>query len=357
MRYTIFKDNEKELVIRKSLLVIILYYLLLVAGILFILPGILLLFTPDTSFFTNYILGFGLIILSAAILVKITEKKFPLELRFDHQKQMVSVKSHKKKFRLGYGEIKSFRTFKKKEDGYMLYFECKTGAQWDLVVLREKEKAEQLANRMNGLILHSQVIAPEEEELPDWVKTKVSPDRITYYWRDKDLFVQVTLVFIMIWGMSLAITFSFYDSPYQKEYLLAVNSITVLIAIYLGLLVFKAQKIYKVVRIGKRNIVYGISHPENSDTPAEIKSTFEKKYIVATLYGMNQLHTLYFSILLANKEGLELLSQLRQENPEENNKSKQLKDSEQLIKIDITGRDIIDIARLEKIIRRQLFNP
>lgn len=356
MHYRVSKDNDKELVVRKNLFVITLYYILLILGLLFFIPGILLFFIPETTLFTNYILGFGFILLSAAALLKITEKKFPLEFQFDYQQETLFIRSSsKKELAIGFGEIAGVHLYSKKEEGFVVYTELKNGAVWDLLILSKKEKAKEIAERLNKKIKGSDVIAEVKSELPVWIKSKISKDRITYYWKDNDLFVQLGLVFLLIWGMSLAITFSYINSPYQNIYLMVVNTLLLLIAVYLGLRIYKSQKTYKVLRIAKNNIVFGISKPEDSDQPAELIKSYDRNEVGGCRYNLDKVNNLQFSILFPDKNDCELLTQLRKGNPAEFFSTyKTLKDYRKLFRVDITGRDIIDIARFERIIRKDL---
>src|SRR6478609_4787322 len=167
MYYSRIEESGNGLILRRSSSIKIYYWLILVFGIICLLPGLLLIFDPETGITANFVLGFGLVFCAGALLLNDMRKKIPEKIEFFNQEQLVKVSGHRKEHLFNYSEIDHI--FKRTtRDGSTMSVLKKDGSVWDLMSSNSRRGAQKNLSLLREKIKLTSQITPELQYLlPD----------------------------------------------------------------------------------------------------------------------------------------------------------------------------------------------
>jgi hypothetical protein len=357
MYYSLIEDSGNGLILRRNLTLKILYWLILVLGILFLLPGLLLILDPDTGITANFFLGFGLVFFAGAILLNDMRKKIPEVIEFLNKEQVVKIRGNYKEHIFSYNEIEHFFTHGR--NGYTICLMKKDGSIWDLMSLNSSKAVEKKLSLLREKIkIRPETILPEIKYLlPPSFQKHENAGEIYFYWKEKEVGKQLLMVFLMVAGFGSMLGSSLKGSDYHTIFLIGYPCLILLIAAYFIYTVIIAHTKYSMLLFDILNISYGQGKISTSNLPHDFKAS--KKMAVSELdsvrYSFDGHQSFFYSIMFLDKETLEGINQMEGENsPGLMDFSLALKTYSHLFKFNISGKDVIDIANFAALLKQSV---
>jgi hypothetical protein len=357
MYYPVIEEVPGGLSLRRNKTLLIFYWLLLIFSIICLLPGFLLIFDPETGIAANFVLGFGLILLTGAILLNDLRKKFPERIVFSNQEQLVRIPGRQKEHVFMYSDIDRF-IIRSKSAGYIISLRKKDGSVWDLMSGNSSRSADR---KLAVLKEKVQIIQDHNTQkiqylLPPAFTKNERASETTFYWKEQQVEKQLFLVFLMVAGFGMCIGHSLRESDNYFIFLPAFLFVLLLISGYFIYKIFMARTRYSMLVMDMLQISYGQGKisSDGSARNFKIQETMPADELDSVRYSFDGHQSFFYSIMFLNKETASGINNLEGEDSNVGlmDISSILKMYSKLFKFNISGKDIIDIANFAALLQQ-----
>jgi hypothetical protein len=357
MYYPVIEEIPEGLSLRRDKTLLIFYWMLLVLSIIFLLPGFLLIFDPETGIATNFVLGFGMVLSAGAVLLNDLRKKFPERIVFSNHKQLVSIHGSQKEHAFLYSDIDRFIT-RPKRAGYIISLRKKDGSVWDLMSGNSSGNAERRLAVLKEKIQIRQDHDTQKIQylLPPAFKKNQSASETIFYWKEQQVEKQLFLVFLMVAGFGMCIGHSLRESDNYFMFLPAFLFVLVLISGYFIYKIFMVRTRYSMLVMDMLHISYGQGKisADGSVRDFKIQKTIPADELDSVRYSFDGHQSFFYSIMFLNKETALGINNLEGQDSDAGlmDISSILKMYSRLFKFNISGKDIIDIANFAAVLQQ-----